>query len=132
VNEEKLKKTLSNLMKGVVAKGMLVKRGVGAHNTHRWIKTHKVSSSVVKMAGVGEPRYQGSEPLEKELIVHELLRKDTGLGGGAPATVESTGFTPTFGGVQSRSVMKRVAAQKGLPYPDFDNEKPKEKDRKDK
>ena len=136
MNEEKLKKTVANLMKGTVAKGLLVKRGETGHNSHRWINTRKAGSSVQK-----------PEPLQKMLIIHELskmlpisygspswpkpkkvIRKDIKkeAGVGSPATVASTGFTPTFGGVQSRSVQKRVAAQKGLPYPDFDkDDKPK-------
>jgi len=214
MNEEKLRTTLSNLMKGVLAKGMLVKRGGGEHNTHRWINVRKPSSSIVKaaevkmekpcrtcgvpttsrfglcddclekakppklqkMSGVGEPRYQGTMPAEKELLVKELIVKSRrfpnpyGSGyeprrpdmppggamsddeyqkvkgvvshenypegvqaaihtkqalkkeeGGSPATVSSMGFTPTFGG-QSRSVRRRVAAQKGLPAPDFEDE----------
>jgi len=132
MDEAKLKKTVANLMKGTVAKSLLVKRGEKGHNSHRWINTRKVGSSVQK-----------SEPLQKMLIIHELskmlpisygspkpkkVRKDIKKeeGTGSPATVASTGFTPTFGGVQSRSVQKRVAAQKGLPYPDFDkDDKPK-------
>ena len=135
MDEAKLKKTVANLMKGTVAKSLLVKRGETGHNSHRWINTRKAGSSVQK-----------SEPLQKMLIIHELskmlpisygspswpkpkkvvrkdIKKEAGVG--SPATVASTGFTPTFGGVQSRSVQKRVAAQKGLPYPEFDTEKPK-------
>lgn len=102
MNEDKLRKTVDNLSKGVVAKSMLVKRGEDAHSTHRWIKTRKAGSAVVKMA-----------------VVKELILKAEGMGG-SPATVASTGFTPTFGGVQSRSVQKRLATQQGLPMPTFE------------
>lgn len=94
MDEAKLKKTVANLMKGTVAKSLLVKRGESGHNSHRWINTRKVGSVIQKMVGVGEPRYQGT--LQKQLLIHELLRKEAGMG--APATVASTGFTPTFGG----------------------------------
>ncbi len=114
MDEKKLKQTVSNLMKGVVAKGMLIKRGGGEHNSHRWVKTRKVGSSVVKMAGVGEPKMQGTEPIQKAMIIHELLLKDAGMtGGGDAATVASTGFTPTFGGQKPKKRYHPLPEQEG-------------------
>ena len=104
MDADRLKKTVANLTKGVVSKSLRVKRNDAEHNSHRWIKTRKVCSVIQKMAGVGEPRYQGT--LQKQLLIHELLRKEAGMG--APATVASTGFTPTFGGHPTRTMRHMV------------------------